>query len=640
MPKKKPTDIDTYTKLYRQSVHINLKDRLETSSMGEFLTNRGRLDKYWQSHPEESDIFYRALDEGIYKDIEKLSEPLCDYIGAHNFNKFKAEMGEDFEKGIESPKVQDYISAHCMDPGFRLGLSMARSGFGKPGLQAEAMEHYANISLMKRTLSSPNSEQLGILQSEITNQVTGDSLFLSPDDEATIQTRMQGEIADNHAAQRSVLTQLYLCQLGDTTIKNPDGSRSNYSGSMTELYAHGGRTAILLEGGEHSKDAMDHIIGENYYKRGWATHSASITTDKDGRTAIDETRTPSHSNNYGLDLAVGGIGSQRADNSSILRDGSNGHLFVREGLSTDPNKASYILFGVETTRTGATNYFGKNHDPRGNKSRVSGMYASKQKYGNEYGGRIVDLTGVKAEKLSQLVQDFQEKVQNLQTSLERNPSDANALAAYNKVVEGLTGPKLTLEELRDLSTNVLGMNQDTLLTSTPRTEPVHTGADSLSTRLTKNCEALPMQTQTKQILAQLKKTSAGLANGFGDSKEMKQVKKALKAFASTKDNPVNVDKLKDMMEACSNYLSNPSKNTENMRYHYVKQAFRMGLETILTNKEIGAELSQDEAFSHKVRDTYDKLVADSPTTSKIVAAEAQLQNVSLQNKEPSGPSIS
>lgn len=221
-----------------------------------------------------------------FQNIERLPEALQDIIRKYYFEKFKQECGNDLELGLNSGKVRSYIDEHCTDIGFRLGLSMARTAEGKEGLEAEYLEHYANISVMKRTLEVPGEEQINNLKQQIRSELGQEATS------SRVNELCQEQLKKNQGVQMELITQLLPDQLGNNYIKLEDGKRIEYTGSVSELYARGERTTVIFPGSKDAAELFSTIMLEDAQgkemvvsplsARGWATHSADLSIKGDG----------------------------------------------------------------------------------------------------------------------------------------------------------------------------------------------------------------------------------------------------------------------------------------------------------------------------------------------------------------------
>ena len=387
-----------------------------------------------------------AAKNGNYSDFNSASPLIRNYIGTLAANKFTAETGVTASQlSLSNDQVKKYIQDHVLDAGFRVGLSAMKHTF-PDNTNLKMMDEYANEHLLAKTLSAPSTENINSL---IT--VLGEN-------------NAHKEVSKALAKQVVLAKTLFLAQLGKYSLTE-NGETTDYLGSIAETFAHGGRTNFILPHNDINNEVLTAFEGRNIGKtaeiksRIAATHSAtqrklnldlSIAKESTEEKPKYSQLSKIFSNQYGMDIAIGGVGTIGPNQKPILSNGSAGHMYIRKQQGTE-NTCGSLMIGIESAASLKTSHTGHFHTPLAKSSKQSAFLSDKFGPGEKTNGKTVDLSGLDCEQLSATLNEFEKNYVALQAS---NPE------ALNKVNEMLSGKRLSEPELVSLMTESLGMQGD------------------------------------------------------------------------------------------------------------------------------------------------------------------------------------
>ena len=387
----------------------------------------------------------KAAQSGNYATFNDASPLVRNYVGTLAWKKFVSEVNiSSSSLSLNNEQVKKYIQDHVLDAGFRVGLSaMKHSSPDNDALKE--LDEYANEYILAQTLSVPSHERVNALSARVGEKAA------------------QKELEKNTAQQVVFAKTLFLAQLGKYTLKEGDQT-TDYVGSIAETFAHGGRTNFILPFNDVNNEVVAAFDGEvgktaKLESRIAATHSA--TQRKVGADLSVESESQEEkpnfsqvgkifSNQYGMNIAIGGIGNIGPNQKAILTDGSAGHVYIRKQAGKG-NTCGSLLIGVESAASLKTSYTGHFHTPLAKSSKQSAFLADKFGPGNKTDGKAVDLSGLEPNTLAIMLRTFENSYMHLQKN---NPE------AVNKVNEMLAGKRLSENELISLMTNVLNIEQD------------------------------------------------------------------------------------------------------------------------------------------------------------------------------------
>ena len=129
---------------------------------------------------------------------------------------------------------------------------------------------------------------------------------------------------------------LLMCQIGRFDEKREDGKTKPYEDTLAEAFSHGGRTKFALPYGGNQKAVLKSVMEDPAHPAGLksrasATHYVSAQkVDANGNTVSEmrEERPKANlfkimSKQYGMNVAVGGMGEMGPHKERIMADGRN-----------------------------------------------------------------------------------------------------------------------------------------------------------------------------------------------------------------------------------------------------------------------------------------------------------------------------
>ena len=388
----------------------------------------------------------KAAQSGNYATFNDASPLVRNYVGTLAWKKFVSEVNiSSSSLSLNNEQVKKYIQDHVLDAGFRVGLSaMKHSSPDNDALKE--LDEYANEYLLAKTLSTPSQESVNALTSTIGEKAT------------------QIEVEKNLAKQVVLAKTLFLAQLGKYTLREGEETK-DYTGSIAETFAHGGRTNFILPYNDIKNEVLKEFEGGQIAKtaglesRLAATHSA--TQRKVGADLSVESESQEEkpkfsqvgkifSHQYGMDVAIGGVGSIGPNQKPVLADGSAGHMYIRKQKG-DANTCASLMVGIESAASLKTSFTGHFHTPLAKSSKQSAFLADKFGPGNKTDGKTVDLSGLEPGQLAAVLSSFEREYKYLQ---KHNPEK------LNKVNEMLSGKRLSEKELTSLMTDAFIMQPD------------------------------------------------------------------------------------------------------------------------------------------------------------------------------------
>lgn len=388
-----------------------------------------------------------AAKTGNYSNFNDASPIVRNYVGTLAVNKLISETGVSQDQlSLNNEKVKKYVQDHVLDAGFRTGLSALKHTLAENSNLKE-LDEYANEYLLAKTLSTPSKEKVDALKNSIGEESANK------------------EVAKNLAKQVVLAKTLFLAQLGKYSLSE-NGETTDYVGSIAETFAHGGRTNFILPHGDVNNEVLSAYEGGDIGKtaelesRIAATHSATqrkVNLDLSIEKESEEEKPKFtqvgkiFSNQYGMNIAVGGIGELGPNQKPILSDGSAGHMYIRKQKG-DANTCGSLMVGIESAASLKTSYTGHFHTPLAKSSKQSAFLSDKFGPGAKTNGKTVDLSGLESEKLAYVLKEFEKGYMALQSS-----TDQNKLSALNEM---LAGKRLSEQGLISLMSETLGMQRD------------------------------------------------------------------------------------------------------------------------------------------------------------------------------------
>ena len=381
--------------------------------------------------PNEYREAFDMAREGNFSKFEKLPYLLRNYLGAIELKKFRAKFGDD--SSLQNEEVAKYLEDNAMNAALRAGIS-AEKNHPKTSNSANSFDAYMNACLMKRTMMPPTDEEKAML-----------TVALNGEDKAA------EAILRNEAKQLVLAKAMLLAQIGKYDLMTKNGLSRPLDAPIYETLVHGSRINFVLPAGLESALVLDAFMSPDagIEKRTAATHSVKTRTiDKNGAIDSDTEEIKTYSplkiftNQYGMNIAAGGIGRKGPHQGAIVGDGEAGHVYMRLEHG-DAKHCASLLLGVEGSAPGKTNYLGNAHDFRAKSAKQSPFLADKKIVGKKVGGRQVDLSGLTSRELADLLNRFSEKY----TALQRSASSVEGAEKLSKVNDMLMGKYMDVRAL-------------------------------------------------------------------------------------------------------------------------------------------------------------------------------------------------
>ena len=407
------------------------------------LTNEefNRIGSSLENIPNDYRRYFDMAHGGDFSKFEKLPLLLRNFLGESQIRLFHRAYGKN--PSLENPDVQKYLKDNAMNAAFRAGISSYKNSTDpEERKNANTYDKIFNKSILEKTLMPPTESEIN----DFTQRVGADAA--------------PAELNRNLARQRVMAKMLLMGQLGRYDISDAGKAKGELTEPLSETLAHGGRTNIVLPVGEDSKQVFNAFLGANkgreagVYKRLAATHYVSRREVGAGGSITNETEEQKPyffqlhqilTNQYGMNLATGGIGAKGPDGNVIMGHGELGHAYMRLEKG-DKTHCGAIMFGIEGCEPGVTNSLGHVHDIRAKSAKQSAFLADKGVVGNKKGGRQIDLSGISTQELVGILNEFDNKYSELQNNA--NTSEGREkLAAINDM---LMGNPMEAEKLIDM----------------------------------------------------------------------------------------------------------------------------------------------------------------------------------------------
>lgn len=293
---------------------------------------------------------------------------------------------------------------------------------------------------------------------------------------ADAEALADADIQRSQNAGDAMLRMMFLMQIGDfqRTDQDADGNKTNreWDQTMANAFSHGGRTGFVFDktttdaSGKavSTDDVADAIFGANMghdagvHTRAAGTHyiktgrGRSDYTEKGGIGAAIKSKMSSRYQHYGMDMAIGGIGREGVAGEGgrgalINADGRSGHMYIGKKTST-AEKAGGLLVGLESDSPYRMNQTGHMHNAAAEAeegSSTGGLKTDLQ--GKKYGGRTVDLGGLKNEEVVRLLNGFTQHFSSLRSG------DAAQQAQYQALLGQIAGKRMDAQSLHSLMGN-------------------------------------------------------------------------------------------------------------------------------------------------------------------------------------------
>ena len=398
--------------------------------------------------PDEYQAAFESASRGDFSKFESLPFALRNYLGAKKLQNFRNTYGEN--PSINDLSVRNHLRSVAMDAAFRAGVSVEKNS-PETRANAKIMDSFMNTHLMQKTMIPPTDAEKRALVERIG------------------QANANAVVRQNLEKQRVMAKMLFMAQLGKYEIYEKARLSTELEEPLSETIAHGSRTNFVLPVGEDTHLLFDAFLGNNMgatagvNKRTAATHYVKRRAiDENGfiKSETKESKTYSpfkvFRNQYGMNIATGGIGVMGPDGNAIVGDGESGHVYMRieEG---DKKHCGSLLFGIEGSEPGKSNYLGHSHSASGTGAKQSAFFADKQIVGKKTGGRQVDLSGISSRQLADILSSFDRKYSELQ----RNADTKQGRNRLAKINDMLMGNRMSLDKLYEMC-NGMGIDGQNL----------------------------------------------------------------------------------------------------------------------------------------------------------------------------------
>lgn len=392
---------------------------------------------------------FRLACDGNYSQIEAVPPLLKNYLGTKKVNEFLERYGTDVSK----PEVQNFLQDNAMDGTFRAGLSIARHQGTIQARELQECERFLNRHVMEKTLGP-------------VDRAAKASIEAAPDGANLLNMNLEKRVM--------MAKLLVMCQIGRFDEKREDGKSKPYEDTMAEAFAHGGRTKFALPYGGSQQAVLDAVMGDKNHPSGLkgrtaATHYVSAQkVDVNGKTVAEMKEERPNANlfkimskQYGMNVAVGGMGEMGPHRERIMADGRNGHMYMRAAKGGTKTCGS-LLVGFENSGPGKKSRIGSSHGASAKSAGQSAFMADKGVPGAVIDGRTVDLSGINPETFQEFMTAFTEKYRTLLSDAESYSgptwmSSRKKLEEFNRLLSGEQAePDILKMMLADLG---IGLNR-------------------------------------------------------------------------------------------------------------------------------------------------------------------------------------
>ena len=419
-------EIDTYTEKVKEGQREAPLSKEQLRQIEEKLKQSGY----------QNEAFRLACD-GNYSQIEAVPPLLKNYLGTKKVNEFLERYGTDLSK----PEVRQFLRENAMDGAFRAGLSIARHQGTIQARELQECERFLNRHVMEKTLGPVNRAA-----------------------KAEIEAAPDGANLLNMNVEKRVMMAklLLMCQIGRFDEKREDGKTKPYEDTLAETFSHGGRTKFALPYGGNQKAVLKSVMEDPAHPAGLksrasATHYVSAQkVDANGNTVSEmkEERPKANlfkimSKQYGMNVAVGGMGEMGPHKERIMADGRNGHMYMRAEKGGEKTCGS-LLVGFENSEPGKESRIGSSHGASAKSAGQSAFMADKGVPGAVIDGRTVDLSGIDPATFQQFMAAFTEKYRALLSDAESYSgptwmTSKQKLEEFNRLLSGEQAEPLKLK---------------------------------------------------------------------------------------------------------------------------------------------------------------------------------------------------
>lgn len=379
------------------------------------------------------DSYLKTLT-GDFSEFERVHPVLRNYCAINTEKTHRNVLADIYDRKKWNDPGMDMVAdmemrLYMHNPALRLGMSiMQNDGTGNYSYYRELDDRMIEMT-MEYTLNPMTPEQILRVQ------------------EMTANPKQAMEMIDTNVEKQVQVAKLMLmAHIGKTQLMK-DGQPLEMDRSVSSMMAHCSRTAFVFPPGE--KEEVSAMMGRltggkkgksaGIYGRLAATHSTAH-----GKTIEEfkEKKTISFRHQYGMDIAIGGLGNVgipgiKGKRQILKNDGTCGHMYMRVDQG-GVDKTSSLLIGFESDSPSAPgNQQGHTHDTKATPEYMSSFLAQRtDEMGDKYGGRIVDCTAYTPEELSGIVEKFTAQYRGMVREAMKNPTARIRLEEANKMLSG------------------------------------------------------------------------------------------------------------------------------------------------------------------------------------------------------------
>ena len=377
---EKDKEKEKYKEIRDRNTFVKSAD-LQTPYMQNVLASTVKID----GEELTQQALYERVKAGDCSNMQQL-DPVLRNRAATEYMTHNPINGTP-EEFVESLKEKRYPMEEMMNPLLRMGISLV---IHSKDVQPSVVERYKKIDellnkeIMKATIAKPK-RMVHEEQGSITRE----------------------DIERNVHSQVFIMKTLFSAHIGKLRMVQNDKNlpSKKWPGSVANAFTHCSRVMFTMPGDDSAawtetteNRMMNSFIGKaGFKKRGGATHNLGLKA-RESEVGSEEKKSFTPFNQYGMNVAVGGLGSagipKAGRHRKLKNDGSCGHLYMHYEKG-DKEKHSGMLIGFESDAYGVMNQTGHVHD-----LKATGEFASSfggqrcDEIGDKYGGRVVDLSGV------------------------------------------------------------------------------------------------------------------------------------------------------------------------------------------------------------------------------------------------------
>lgn len=458
-----------------------LMSREDVARFDAFFNNLEEAQKY------NDEGVIRALG-GDFSQYETVEPMMKGYLGARKcyelFDRFKGDhtnpkLLEEIKKGLMQVDLRAGFAFGCKDPKNPVYAFM------------KECERIANREMMLQTLREPDdTAKLRLL-----NQ-------LKRENPQKAQEKLNEQLHADLEQRVEMAKILFMSHLGKFHLKDRQNKPMEMNENMAEVYAHGGRAMFILPAGGNQKTMMDSIKGaqrkvSGLQRRYFATHALEPRTlNSDGTISSEATelRVKGVSSfaprrHRGMNVSVGGLGQVGPNGKVITSDGTNGHMYMH-AVTGGKNTCGTMLVGFENAGPQKSGRLGHAHGISAKKAGSSAFLSDKSYLGNEFGGRVVDLSGLSGADLTAMMTAFENAYRN--AALQAQSGNPALLDACNEL---LTGKLMSIGQLKGMLKGLEVSDDQIRLVETARAG--HPGVNGYNEIKSEQNETIPMKLAEK-----------------------------------------------------------------------------------------------------------------------------------------------